>query len=234
MTQFPDGLRTALFLPQYSEDSDGQMHGHGTGVFAIAMTRELARRLGVEARIIGYPTPPEASAAVKTGACDFGFMGIEPSRQAQFDFTPPIFEFDYAFLVPPGSAVSGIGDVDQPGVRVAVMRNHASELALRGRLKHAQAIDAHMPEEAFENLRKGRADVFASPRDVLEGFAPRLPGSRVLDEAYGVNRVGIAVRQGRADVLAIASDFVRDAKASGLVRQIAEGGEVPGYRVAGA
>ena len=51
------------------------------------------------------------------------------------------------------------------------------------------------------------------------------PGSRVLDEGYGINRVGIAVAKERADMLSYCSDFVGDAKASGLIAGfIAEAG----------
>ena len=56
--------------------------------------------------------------------------GIEPSRAAEVDFSPPVFHLDYTYLVPAGSTIRSAGEADRPGVRIAVVRSHASILAL--------------------------------------------------------------------------------------------------------
>jgi hypothetical protein len=47
---------------------------------------------------------------------------------------------------------------DQPGVRIAVVRNHASTLPLSRILKHAEPISAELQDAAFDLLRTGHAD----------------------------------------------------------------------------
>ena len=225
-------IRAGLFLPQYSLDAAGAIIGRGTGYVGIALARELAARLGVEARIVPYPTPSAVVADLKSGACDMAFLGIEPTRAAQLDFSPAVFEFDYTYLVPASSAIKTAIDAERAGVRVALVSGHASDLALRRGPTQAELIGAELPDDAFALLRAGEADALALPRDVLLGLAERLPGSRVLDDRYGVNQVGVAIAKGQADRLALLSDYVEAAKASGLVQGAIESGHLIGFRVA--
>lgn len=228
-------IRLGLFLPQYAKDSGGgECRGIGIGFVAIALMRALAERLGVVLRVVEFPTPPTAVEGLKAGACDVAMMGIEPSRTVVLDFTPPIVQFDYTFLVPAGSPLRRAADCDRPGRRIAVVRGHASTLELTRIAKHAELIGFDLPDQAFDLLRGGKADAFAAPREVLLDYAAALLAACVLDDAYGINNVGIAVAKGRADRLAFISAFAEDAKASGLVGYIIARGGLRGFRVAAA
>ena len=66
----------------------------------------------------------------------------------------------------------------------------------------------------------------------LEDYAAKLPGSRVLTDAYGVNRVGIAIQQGHPGRLTYISEFVEEAKASGLVQRAIDRVGLAQFRVA--
>jgi len=226
-------IRLALFLPQFSVDpASGEVKGHGTGLIAIELMRALSERLGIATQVVQCATPSIAVERLKTGASDFA--GIEPSREAVVDFTPPVFEFDYAFLVPPGSQLNSLADIDRPGARIAIVGNHASSLALARLVKHAELVKSEIPDEAFARLRDGKVDVFALPRDVLIGYAAKLPGARLLDQPFGFNRVGIAIKQDQPQRFAFLSTFVEEAKASGLIAGIIERNRatLPGFRVA--
>jgi polar amino acid transport system substrate-binding protein len=225
-------IRLALFLPQYSKDASGEIRGVGTGFVAAELVRALAARLGVEMQILGYPAPSRAVECLKARACDLAFMGIEPSRVTEVDFTSPVVQFDYTYLVPAGSAVRSTQDADQPGVRIAVVRSHASTMTLTRIVKHAELLGADVPDAAFDLLRSGKAQLFAAPREVLIDYAATLPGARVLEDAYGVNNIGVAVTQGEAGRLAYIGEFMDEAKASGLVREAIARGGLPTFRVA--
>ncbi len=227
-----DVLKSALFLPQYSLDPSGKMQGHGTGYIGLAMTRLIASRLGVKSEVLGLPSPPAVMDALLAGDIDMAFFGIEPGRQAKADFTPPMFQFDYTYLVPAGSPITQIADADKTGTRIAIMDSHASALALKLIIKHATIVSAELPEQSFELLRSREADVFASPRDVLLDFAEKLPGSRVLADAFGVNRVGIAIRKGREALLTYLSSIVEAAKADSTIARLIEEGRLRGFSVA--
>ena len=226
-------IRLAVFLPQYNKDSaSGEIRGVGTGFVAAELVRALAARLGIEMQVLGYPTPSKAVECLKARECDLAFMGIEPSRVGAVDFTPPVVQFDYTFLVPAGSTIHSAREADQPGMRIAVVRNHASTLTLTRIVKHAELVGTDVPDAAFELLRSGKTQLFAAPREPLMDYAATLPGSRVLADAYGVNNIGVAITKGEAGRLAYISEFVDEAKASGLVRAAIERGGLPTFRVA--
>lgn len=226
-------VRFSLFLPQYRKDAaTGAISGIGMGYVGIEMTRAIAAQLGIAPRSVELKTPPDAVACVRDGGCDLGYFGIEPSRAAVLDFSPPIIQFDYTLLVPAGSKIDSFAAADRPGIRIAVVNNHASTFALKRIVQRADIVGADLPEETFANFCAGRTDAFAAPRDHLLDFAERLPGARVLEDGYGVNNVGIAVAKGRPGRLGFINDFVAAAKSSGLIARIVAQGRLRGLRVA--
>jgi polar amino acid transport system substrate-binding protein len=217
-------IRLGLFLPLYARDpATGELRGVGSvGVLAHEIARAVASRLGVEVQLIGHPTPPKLLESLNAGACDMAVMGIESSRVTEVDFSPPVVQFDYTYLVPPGSSIRLTTDADRRGVRIAVVRNHASTLALTRILKQAKLVYAETPEPAFDLLRTGQADAMASARRILMGYSRELPGSRFLEDRYGVNLVGIAVPKSQPQRLSYLSEFIEEAKGSGFIRRIIE------------
>jgi polar amino acid transport system substrate-binding protein len=112
------------------------------------------------------------------------------------------------------------------------VRDHASTLTLSRIFKHAQLVYAVTPDPTFELLRAGQADAFASIRAVLLAYSPKLPGSRVLEDHYGANLLGMVVPKGQTARLAYITEFIEQAKAAGLVQQAIERSGLPGHQVA--
>jgi polar amino acid transport system substrate-binding protein len=210
-------VRVALYLPQYSKDTvTGELRG-----WPIEIVRALGERLGVEGVPVEHPTPPAAIECLKSGACDVSIMGIDPVRATEVDYSPPFIQVDFTYLVPAGSSIRNFVDADRPGVRIAVVRNHVSTLTLTRILKQATPVYAEMWDDAFDLLRTGQADAFASVRGELVKSAPKLPGSRLLEESYGANRFGMAVPKGQAaGRLAYMSEFIDEARTSGLIQRV--------------
>jgi polar amino acid transport system substrate-binding protein len=225
-------IRVGMHSIMYTKDSGtGELRATSTGIILLDIARTLGARMGVEVLPVGHPTIPEMLTCLTAGACDMGFMGPDPSR-AGVDFSPPLLQVDYTFLVPGASSIQRIADVDRPGVRIAVVSDHASTLTLSRILKHAQLVYAATPDPTFELLRSGQADAFASVRGVLLAYSAKLPGSRVLDEHYGANLLGMVVPKGQTGRLAYISEFIEQAKDLGLVQQAIERAGLPGHRVA--
>jgi len=225
-------VRLGLFLPGYTKDPvTGVLRGTGTGAVAEALARALAARLGLEVVLVEHPAPPNVVKCLAAGACDLAYMGFSPSRAVEVGLSLPFMQQDFTYLVPSGSSILSVADADQPGVRIAVVRDHASTLVLTRILKQAKLVYAETPDLTFELLRTGHADVMASPRYSLLTYSPRLPGSGVLEDRYGANRIAMAVPKGQAGRLAYISEFVEEAKASGLVQRAIDGAGLQGYQV---
>jgi polar amino acid transport system substrate-binding protein len=218
------------FFPSFMYTKDPATHAlRGVG---IEIARALAARLGVELLPIEYAAPPKVMEALNAGACDVGFLGIDSSRIAEVDFSPPLMEVDWTYLVPAGSSIHSVADADRSEVRIAVVRHHAMDLALGRILNHAKPLRAETPDGTFDMLRAGQADVQAGVRSALLEYSTELPGSRVLEDRYGSNSVAMAVPKGQAKRLAYISEFVEEAKASGLVQRAIERAGLRGIAVA--
>ena len=223
-------LRVALFAAQYTQNpATGEIRGD---VHIVETARALAARLGVELVLVGYPSPLGAVEGLKDGLSDVAFLGVQPSWAAAVDFSAPVFELDYTFLIPSGSSIRSAADADQPGVRIAVVRNHASTLALSRVLKHATLVYGDTPDLTFELLRTGHADSMASTANGLYSYSARLLGSRVLQDRYGFAQMGLAVKKGRAEWLAYINEAMEAAKESGLIQRAIERGTIRGMHAA--
>src|SRR5215471_1702779 len=175
-------LRVGLFLPQYGKSLDGLK----TTVW-VETARAYAARVGVPLVIVEHATPPEAIVCLKTGACDLLFLPLDARAAEIGDFSNPIFQFDYTLMVPAGSSIAKVADVDRPGVRIAAARNHASTNELVHQVKQAEFVYAETPDQTFALMRDGKADVMASTRLVLLDFSSKLTGARVLVDRCGAN-----------------------------------------------
>ena len=221
-------VRVALYLPQYTKDPvTGELRG-----WCVDLVRALGERLGVAGVPVEHPTPPAAIAGLKSGVCDIAIMGIDPARATEVDYSPPFAQLDFTYLVPAGSSIQSLADADRPGVRIAVVRNHVSTLTLTRILRQATPVHAEMWDAAFDLLRNGQADAFASVRAELMKSAPDLPGSRLLEESYGANRLAMAVAKGHAaGRLAYMSEFIDEARAFGLVQRAIDRSGLAGTQV---
>jgi polar amino acid transport system substrate-binding protein len=199
---------------------------------AVDLSRELAARIGVELVQVPYSRPGAVMAGLKSNAWDVAFLGIDPARAAEADFSPAYLEVDLKYLVPPNSSIRNLTDADTAGIRIAVPRGDLVDILLSERLKEAELVRADTVVGAFDLLQAGKAEVCALPLPSLLQYSALLPGSRILDESFGVNRVGIVVPKGQTAHLAYFSDFIEDAKASGFVQRAIERAGLRGVRVA--
>jgi polar amino acid transport system substrate-binding protein len=197
----------------------------GLGGIAPDVARELARRLDVPVRFVPYPSAAAAADDAGSGTWDVAFIGSDPAREDAVAFTAPYVELQSTYLVPAGSRLTSIADVDTAGVRIAARPRTAYDLVLRRTLKNATLVYPADTETDIDLVMTGRADALAGLRQVLEQASTSVPGSRVLDGEFAAIQQAIGVPRGRAAAAAYLEEFVADIKASGwLARAIEERG----------
>jgi len=207
-----------MFPPQCTtEPVTGTLRG-----WPIDLGLALGARLGVGATSIEYPGPDKFLEGLDAGECDIGFLPDSPYWQVAVEFSHPFLELDFTFLAPANSPLRTVRAADRPGVRIAVVSHHASTLALTRMLKHATPVSTDTLDGAFDLLRDGNADLFASTRPQLIDDSKRLAGSTVLKDRYGVNLMALVAPKGRGERVAYMNDFLQAAKSSGLVQQAVE------------
>ena len=211
-------LRVALNLSNTLLVSTAPPDGEPTGV-APDIGRELARRLAVPVAFVRYPSPGDMVAAASTGVWDVGLIGADPLRAGEIVFTPSYCEIEASYLVPDGSPIRSIDEVDRPGVRIAVADKTAYDMHLRRTITHATLHRAPGGEGSFQLFLRERLDALAGLRAVLAGFQLRLPGSRLLDGRFHAIQQAIGTPIQRTAAAAYLQEFVQDLRA-GLAAQL--------------
>jgi polar amino acid transport system substrate-binding protein len=190
--------------------------GESRGV-AIDLARELGRRLGMPVELVAYQSVATMVDAARTGAWDIAFCGADPARAGEITFTAPYLELEATYLVPAGSPLRAIADVDREGVRVAAPARAAYELFLSRSLTRARLVRAASAEAAADLLASGQVEALAGLRQALAATVKQVPGSRMLDGRFMAVQQAVGVPAGRDAGARYLRAFVEEAKASGLV-----------------
>ena len=222
------GINYGNFLLVLKDGPDGEPRG-----IAPDLGREVGARLGVPVQFVRFQQAGELADGAKGGLWDIGFLGSEPQRAAEIAFSPAYLEIPVTYLVPAGSPIRTLADVDRQGVRIAVSGNSAYDLFLSRTLQYAKLMRAPGIEGSYRLFVAEKLDALAGLKPRLVGDAETLPGSRVLEgQVTGVQQ-SIGAPRGRGEAAArYLREFVEEAKASGLVAQIIEAHGVRGVTVA--
>jgi polar amino acid transport system substrate-binding protein len=226
-------LRAGLNLSNFLLISGRTETGEPAGV-APDMAAEIARRLGVPVQLVPYKTPGELADAADTGAWDIGLIGAEPQRAEKIVFTPAYVEIEATYLVPAGSPIQTIDDVDKPGVRICVTGRSAYGLWLDRHIRHATLVRTGTLDSAYDQFVADKLDVLAGLRPRLLSDVEKLPGARILDGRFTAVQQAIGTGRKNTAGAEFLRDFVAEVKASGFVQSLIDKHKVRGLSVAPA
>ncbi|MCW5591503.1 MAG: transporter substrate-binding domain-containing protein [Burkholderiales bacterium] len=195
--------------------------GHDVG-------RDMARRLGVPFEPVVFERNAEVLEAGKAGRVDLVFTNATAERARFLDFSPTVLEIEQGYLVPRGSAIASAADVDRAGVRVGVSQGSTSQGVLSKELKHAAVVPTPNLKVAAEMLSSGKLDAFATNKAILFELGDKVPGSRVLDGRWGLEKFSFGIPKGRDAALPLLGELVAAARADGTVAKAAERAGVRG------
>ena len=220
------GINYGNFL-LVTKGQDGEYSG-----IAVDLGRELGQRLGVQVELVAFATAGKLADAVKAGAWDVAFLGNEPQRAGDIAFSPPYLEIEAGYLVPAGSPIKTISEVDRKGVRIATAVNSAYDLYLSRSIKHATLVRCQAIQGSYDTFVKDKLEVLSGLKPRLLQDVKTLPGSRILDGRFTVVQQSVGTPQGRPAGAKYLGEFAQDIKALGLVAQAITRHAVRGVTVA--
>lgn len=227
-------LRVAINLSNFLLVTGREPDGTPFGV-SPDMARQLAARLGVEVELRTYKSPGDLADDATNDAWDIGNIGAEPARAEAIAFTAAYCEIECTYLVPPGSAIASIDEVDRPGVRIASAPRAAYDLWLERNIRHAELVRPSSLNGAFALFLEDGLDALAGLRPALLADTDRLPGSRILDGCFSSVQQAMGTPRGRDQAgFDYLRDFVEEMKASGFVADRIAAHGVVGLTVAPA
>lgn len=205
--------------------------GEPAGI-AVDLARELGRRLDLPVGFVTYDSASAIADAAGTGAWDIAFLAADPAREGTIAFTEPYLELEATYMVPAGSRIRALNEVDVPGVRIAARPRSAYDLFLRRSLAHAELVYPREAETDVDVLVSGRAEVLAGLRHALADTAATVPGVRMLEGRFASMQQAIGAPKGRDAAAVYLRQFVDDVKASGFVAKLIAASGAPGVSVA--
>ena len=223
-------LRVGVNLSNFllvQRNADGTIRG-----IVPDLAQELAKRLGVTAELHKYEKVGDVADGAKKGEWDVAFIGAEPQRAAEIDFTAPYVEIEATYLVPAGSPIRTLADVDRQGVRIAVAERSAYHLWLERNIKHATLVTAAGIEASYQVFVKDKLEVLAGLKPRLMEDVAKLPGAKILEGRFTAVQQAIGTPKGRPEGAAYLHKFAEDIKSSGLVAQLIERHKIRGLSVA--
>ena len=173
------GVNMGNFLLVTGRTPDGDPDGCSPD-----MARAIAAKLGVPCKLVPFKTPGELGDAVDDNVWDIGLIGAEPQRAQKIAFTAAYVEIESTYLVPAGSPIQSIADVDKPGIRLVTSARSAYGLWLENNIKHATLILAEGLDGSFNTFVADKLDALAGLRPRLIEDVKKLPGARILDGQF--------------------------------------------------
>lgn len=221
------GINLSNFLLVSSRTADGGPAGVSPDMAAI-----LAACLDLPLKYVPYESPGLLADAAERDEWDIALIGAEPQRAAVIDFTPAYTEIEATYLVPAGSELQSVAEVDRPGRRIAVAARTAYGLWLERNVREAELVSGEGFDGAYRHFVDQKLDALAGLRPKLIEDEKTLPGSRMLPGRFMAVQQALGTPKASGVALDYLRSFVAAAIESGIVAQLIARHGVTGLSVA--
>ena len=224
-------LRAGINMSNFLLVTGKAANGDPTGV-SPDIAAAVAERLGVPLKLIAFKSPGELGDQAGNNVWDIGNIGAEPQRAQTIAFTAAYAEIESTYLVPAGSPIKTIADVDKPGVRISVTGRSAYGLWLENNIKHATLVRTDTLDSSLDQFINQKLEVLAGLRPRLLTDVEKVPGGRILDGQFSAVQQAVGTPKKNTQAAAFLTAFVEEVKRTGLVASFITKHKVNGLSVA--
>ena len=203
--------RSAFFV---IKDASNTLRG-----VTVDLLRGFADALKLPLQLHIYQNSGQLTDALAHADRDIAFMPQDAMRAKKVDFGPAYCLIESTYLVPAGSSIKSIEEINRPGVRIVAIANTTTMRSACRTAPQAHVEEVASVERMIDMARNGEGDAFALSQDSFAMLLSGLPGARVLPGHFQQTGIGVAVPKGRPAALKLASELLQEAKASGAVRR---------------
>lgn len=186
---------------------------------AVTLGTALAKKLGVPAQLMPHQASGEIQNSAADNKWDVAFLPVDAERKKFVDFGNAYHLLQSTFLVAPGSTIQSAKDADAKGTGIGGVANTATFRAAVKATPNATHIEFAKVDLAVAAMQEKRIEAIALSRESLGGLVGKIPGSRILKDAFLNSSTSVCVPKNKPAALAYVSEFIEEAKASGLVRK---------------
>ena len=214
-------LRVGVYRGSPSSYVQGAAGEANRGV-GYLLGQALAQRLGVPFEPVVFPANAPLLAAVASGDVDIVFTNATAERARTMDFSPTGLDVQKSVLVPAASMLTRLENLQGRAARIGVSAGSSTGAELLQVYPHARLQPVPTLQEAARLLEQNQIDGFATNNAILFEMADRVPGSRLLAGAWGLEHFALGIPQGRTAGRDFVARFAEEAARSGLLRHAIE------------
>jgi polar amino acid transport system substrate-binding protein len=212
-------LRIAVAIAPSPSAQFAIKDGDGFKGVAVTLGQALAKKLGVPATILPHNASGEIQNSAADDKWDVAFLPVDDERKKFVDFGNAYHLLQSTFLVAPGARIASVADANAKGVGIGGVANTATFRAATKATPNATHVEFAKVDAAAAAMLEGHIAAIALSRESLGGLVKKIPGARILDDAFLNSSTAVCVPKGRPAALAYVSEFIEEAKVSGLVRR---------------
>ena len=186
---------------------------------AVTLGRALADRLGLSSVLLPHQGSGEIQNSAAENKWDVAFLPVDAERKKFVDFGNAYHLLQSTFLVAPASSIRSVADANAKGIAIGGVANTATFRAAIKATPDATHVEFAKVAAAVQAMLESHIQAIALSRESLLGLLDKIPGARILDDAFLNSSTAVCVPKGRPAALAVVSGFIEEAKASGLVRR---------------
>jgi polar amino acid transport system substrate-binding protein len=186
---------------------------------AVTLGQALAKKLGVPLEILPHQASGEIQNSAADNRWDVAFLPVDDERKKFVDFGNAYHLLQSTFLVAPGSKIQSVREANAKGVGIGGVANTATFRAAVKATPDATHIEFAKVDAAVAAMQDRKIEAIALSRESLSGLVGKIAGSRILDDAFLNSSTAVCVPKGKPAALSYVSEFIEEAKASGLVRE---------------
>ena len=215
---------TGDYRPLSYRESDGNYWG-----FGIEMAEKIAERIGVGIEYVQTSWPTlTADVLVEPQTFDLAIGGITitDTRKETMLMSDGYLGNGKTILCRAADAdrYQSLADLDKPELRVMVNPGGLNEKFARENLTHATLIVYDKNEEIPNQIAEGNADVMITEITEAPWYVqndPRL-AAPLIEKPFTHGEIGVLMRKGQEDLLALVNTIIAQMKANGSLRQLHE------------
>src|SRR5471032_1048944 len=200
-------LRAGINLSNFLLVTGRAANGDPEGV-SPDMAHAIAAKLGVPVSYVPFKTPGELGDQVDNNVWDIGNIGAEPQRAQKISVTAAYCEIEATYMVPVGSPITSMADVDKKGVRIAVSARSAYGLWLENNIKNATLVPVSGLDAAYDKFVADKFEVLAGLRPGLLKDLAKHPEFKILDGQFTAVQQAVGCNKPAAEGARYLAEFV--------------------------
>jgi len=208
--------------------------GEGFRGIAVDLASRLAQQEGLRWSVVAMGSARAVENAVARGEADLGFVSGEAPTGDGVRRSRPYLQVGQTVVVRADSTLRDVGDLDRPGLKIAVGGADGAGGRLRTRFGSAVLVEASdlSVVEVRDKLKSGEIDAYAGDRQRLSQAMHGMAEFRLLAEDLAQTPQTVIVAPDRPAALERVEPFLAEAKRSGLLRDAIRRNGLVGVAVA--